>query len=103
MQSHVDLQTALRGEHTVADMTAERFLARVNLHVRVQGALNREALVAVVALVRPLACMRANVSNKVARLAESFRTVLAFVHIFFRLFPLRVFLNDRTSLMSIQV
>lgn len=95
MQSHVDLQTALRSKHAVANMTAECFLARVNLHMRVQSTLNCKALAAVIALVWPLARMRANMPNKITRLPEGFWTVLALIRIFFRFFFPRVFLNDQ--------
>lgn len=92
----MDFQTALRSEHAVADVTAERFLTRVDFHMRIKSAFNREALVAVIALVWPFTRVRTNMPDEIARLPEGFRAVLAFVHIFLRLFPLRVFLNDQT-------
>lgn len=98
MQSHVDLQTAFRSKHAAADVTTERLLARVNLHMRIQSALDREALAAVIALVRSFTRMCASVPDKVARFTKSFRTVLAFVNVFPCLFPLHVFLNDHITL-----
>lgn len=98
MQPHVNLQATLRSEQTAADMTAESLLARVNLHVRVQRALDRETLVAVVALERPFACMRANMPGEVTRFTESLRAELAFVRVFSLFFLLRVLLECRMSL-----
>lgn len=94
MQSHVDFQTAFRSKHAAANMAAECLLARVNLHMRIQSALNREALVAVVALVRPFARMRANVPDEIAWFAESLRTVLAFISVLSCLFLLHILLNS---------
>ena len=98
MQSHVNLQTALCSEQAATDMAAERLLARVNLHVRVQSTLDREAFVAVITLVRSFTRMRENMPDEIAWFTESFRAVLAFISVFLYFFLHYIFLNDQITL-----
>lgn len=97
MQSHMDLQTALCSEQATADVAAERLLACVNLRVRIQSTLDREALAAVITLVRSFTRMSANVPDEIAWFTESFRTVLAFVSVFPYLFLHYILLNDQIT------
>lgn len=79
-------------------MATEGFLARVNFHVRVQCAFNRETLVTVIALKRSFTCMRTNMSGEVTRFTESLWAELAFVRVLSLFFLLRILLKRRTSL-----
>lgn len=81
MQPHVHLEGALGGKVEAADVTDAAVGFVVRLDVRVQCRLDGEALGAVVALVRALSRVRADVPHQVARLAETLHAVLALVRV----------------------
>jgi cation transport ATPase len=93
MQSHVNFQTTLRSKHAVADVTAERLLACMNFHMRIQSTFDRKAFIAMIALIWPFTRMRANVSDEITRFAESFWTIFTFICIFSFLFLFYILLN----------
>jgi len=93
MQSHVNFQTTLRSKHTVTDVTAERLLACMNFHMRIQSTLDRKAFVTMITLIWPFTRMCANVSDEITRFTESFWTIFTSICVFSFLFLFYVLLN----------
>lgn len=81
----MNLQTTLRSEQTIANVTTKGLLAAVNFHMRIQCTLHCETFTAMIALVRSFASMRPYVSYKIARFAKCFRTIFTFIDVLFRL------------------